>query len=143
MPRLKEQITVSRDQDEAFAYTADFANIEQWDPGVARSSRTSGGPLGVGSSFDLLVKFGSRTLPMTYRITEYEPSSRVVLEGVGDKIQAVDEITFASTDVGTAITYIADLNFGGVMRWVAPLLRPMLDRVGKKAVAGLAAALDS
>ena len=143
MTRLKEHINVFRTPEEAFAYTADFSNIADWDPGVAESSSAEEGPVGEGSTFDLLVTFGSRRVPMQYRITEYEPSRRVVLVGEGDKIRAVDEITFAPTSDGTAITYVADLNFEGLMKWISPLLKPALRKVGRNAVEGLARTLDS
>ena len=35
MIRLHETIEVPRPIGEVFAYTADFGNIAQWDPGVA------------------------------------------------------------------------------------------------------------
>jgi hypothetical protein len=52
--RLIEQRWVERAQDEVFVYTADFSNIEDWDPGVVSSRRLGQGPVGVGSQFELV-----------------------------------------------------------------------------------------
>jgi len=140
--RLIEQRWVERAQDEAFTYTADFSNIEDWDPGVASSRRLGQGPVGVGSQFELEVEFGSGTMPMVYEITEYEPSDRVVLVGRGDKLVAVDEIRFSRHDNMTVIDYTADLTFLNWFRYVTRFMGPTLKKVGTKALNGLAAELD-
>ena len=143
MVRLHEVINVKRPIEWAFAYTADFANSQRWDPGVASSTRVGDGPVAVGSSFELMVAFGGRQTPMTYTVTVYEPSTRVVLEGVGSTLTAVDDIRFATAGDGTEVTYTADLSFKGVLRFAEPFLRPFLNRVGERAVAGLARELDA
>lgn len=137
MPQLAETRRVATPLEEAFNYTADFTNIENWDPGVASSRRVDDGELGVGSEFDVMVKFGPSESPMTYKITHYEPHTRVVLEGVGKTLTAIDDIQFAPVDGGTEVSYTADLQFKGFMRFVAPLLGSTLDKVGKKALDGL------
>lgn len=138
MTQLKETRIVATALQEAFDYTADFTNIENWDPGVANSQRTDSGALRVGSTFDVMVKFGSRQSPMTYTITHLESPHRVVLEGEGSTLRAIDEIEFRSVGSGTEIDYTADLQFKGIMRFVAPFIGGALDKVGKKALDGLA-----
>lgn len=143
MTRLHEQIITQTPIEAAFAYVADFNNIEHWDPGVAESAQIGSDPIGIGTRFNLLAVFGNRRIPMVYTITEFDPPNRVVLVGDGSTLTAVDEITFAAVPQGTAITYTADLAFKGVMRFVAPLLGSVLKGVGRKAVTGMAAALKA
>lgn len=140
--RLHERRWVRRPQREVFAYTADFSNIENWDPGVIRSDKVGDRPIGVGSEFLVEVKFGLATDTMTYVISEYEPDSRVLLTGRSEKLTAVDEIRFASEGDMTMIEYTADLTFTNLMRYFVPLMRSLLKRIGERAVDGLAAALD-
>jgi len=143
MTRLHEQIITKTPIEAAFSYTADFDNIQQWDPGIAASARIGTDPIGIGTQFNLVATFGSREIPMVYTITDFDPPNRVVLVGEGSTLTAVDEITFAEVPQGTAITYTADLTFQGVMRFVAPLLGKVLKGVGRKAVEGLAEALKA
>ena len=143
MIRLHETIEVARAIDDAFAYAGDFSNAEQWDPGVAESSKASHGPIGVGTEFNLRVKFGPRSIPMTYVVRAYDPPKRVVLEGKGDSVHALDDIAFAATRRGTRITYTADISLLGASRIAEPWLKGALDRVGKNAVRGLQAALSA
>lgn len=143
MTRLHEQTTVSTPIEQAFAFTADFANIEQWDPGVAESSQIGAGDIAVGTEFDVLVAFGKRRIPMVYTITEFDAPHRVVLEGVGDNLTAVDEITFEDVDDGTLITYTADLSFSAPVRWFTPFMGRIFEGIGRKAVDGLSAELTA
>ena len=143
MTRLREQIITPTPVEEAFAYTADFNNIQDWDPGIAESAQIGEGPVGKGTRFNLLVKFGNRTTPMIYTITEFDSPHRIVLVGEGSTLTAVDEITFARVPQGTVVTYTADLAFKGIMRFIAPLLGGILKNVGRNAVAGLAEALTA
>jgi len=139
--RLQEQRRVRRPQGDVFEYTADFDNIEDWDPGVVASSRRGEGPIGVGTSFDLDVRFGRSIIPMVYEITEFEPSTRVVLVGKGKTLDAVDEIRFRTEEGETVIDYTADLTFHNWIRYADPLLSPFLKGVGRRAVDGLVSAL--
>ena len=142
MIRLEEAIEVPRPIAEVFHYTSDFGNAAQWDPGVAESRKVSKGPIAVGTEFELRVRFGPRSIPMTYVVREYAPPMRVVLEGRGDSIHALDAIAFASIPGGTRITYTAEISILGAFSVAEPLLNGALDRVGKNAVRGLQIALS-
>jgi hypothetical protein len=109
--------------------------------GRRRIPKVQSGPIAVGTELELRVRFGPRSIPMTYVVREYEPPKRVVLEGKGESIHSLDDIGFASAPGGTRITYTADVSmlgaFGCTERW----LKGPLDRVGRNAVRGLQAAL--
>ncbi len=140
MVKLHETRHVDRPLEEVFDYVADFDNIENWDPGVVSSTR-QGDSVGRGTIFDLEVRFGSGTARMVYEITEFERPSKVVLVGTGDRVVAIDEITFANDQGKTRIDYTADLKFRGVFALVAPLIRGRLEKVGEEALDGLVRAL--
>lgn len=140
--RLAERRLVADARDAAFAYTADFSNIADWDPGVVASERLTPGPVAVGSRFRVEVKFGRGTLPMVYEITELDPGRRVVLRGSGDGLDAVDDIRLIPQEDGMVVDYTADLTFHGLLRLLRPVMRIPLRRVGERAADGLAAALS-
>lgn len=142
MVKLKETRLIQRPVNEVFDYTADFNNIEEWDPGVSSSSQLDDGPVGVGSRFELGVSFGTRRIPMTYEITEYEPNERVVLIGKGEQIEAVDDIRFEDRDGKTEVDYTADLTFHNYVKYFAPFMGPVFKKVGERAVDGLKERLE-
>ena len=86
MTTLRERIETPLPIDETFAYVADFANSQDWDPGVATAERLDTGPVGVGSRYRLGVRMGGRVAPMEYRISVFEPPTRVVLTGEGSGV---------------------------------------------------------
>ena len=57
---------------------------------------------------------------MTYRIVTLEPGQRVVLEGRGSNVSAVDDIRFQRTETGTRIDYTADIELTGLLRLASP-----------------------
>lgn len=140
--RLHETRLIARPVDEVFSFAADFTNIERWDPGVSSSRKVGENPPGVGTCYELMVSFGSSEVPMTYEVTVWEPDRRVVLVGTGKTVEAVDEIRFEQRDDGTFVDYTADLTFTNWLRFVVPLMSPLLKRVGTRALDGLVAALE-
>ena len=144
MPRLHETIDTALPIAEAFDFVADFANASRWDPGVATSERLDPGPVALGARYRLGIRMRGRVTPMEYRITAFEPLSRVVLEGDGSGIGAVDEIRFepAAAGSGTHIDYTADIRLQGWMRIVEPFVGATFDRIAKDALGGMRRALD-
>jgi carbon monoxide dehydrogenase subunit G len=142
MTRLHEIIETPLPVDEAFAFVADFANAQHWDPGVATSERADAGPVGLGARYRLGVRMRGRVAPMEYRITTWEPTSRVVLTGEGSNVSAVDEIRFEPAGSGTRIDYTADIRLGGWMRLAQPFAGGAFKKIAKDALGGMQRALD-
>jgi len=144
--RINERLRADLPVEAAFDFIADFANASAWDPGTVWSRRTApggvpDGPVGLGASFELGVRMGGRIAPVTYRITEYDRPTRVVLVGEGSGVESVDDIRFERTGDGTAIDYAADITLHGALRLLQPFLGGTFRRIGRDAAAGMADAL--
>jgi NAD(P)-dependent dehydrogenase (short-subunit alcohol dehydrogenase family)/carbon monoxide dehydrogenase subunit G len=137
MTRLHERIETSLPIEAAFDYVADFANAQEWDPGVASARRVDDGPVAVGSRYDLGVRIGGRVAPMAYRITELDRPRRVVLVGVGSNVDAVDDIRFERSGDGTVIDYTADIRLGGLLRVAQPFLGGSFAKIARDAASGM------
>jgi carbon monoxide dehydrogenase subunit G len=142
MAILREQINTALPLDRAFAFVADFATAEQWDPGVATSVRSDTGPVGVGARYRLEVRMRGKVSPMEYVITTFEPSRRVVLTGTGSGVEAVDDIRFAATETGTRIDYVADIRLTGLMRLAGPFAGGAFEKIARDARDGMQRTLD-
>jgi hypothetical protein len=143
MAKYVTTIESSRPASEAFAYLADFANAKVWDPSVSESRRVGEEPLGVGSAFDLVARFAGRDVPLRYSIVSYEAPRRVVLEAQRPGFVSRDTITVEPAVGGSTVHYDAVLAFSGIGRLFDPLMQRIFDRVGARATAGMAAALNS
>ena len=142
MAVLHEVVETPLALEEAFAFIADFANSERWDPGTASSVALDAHPPAVGSRYRLGVRMGNRVAPMEYRIVELEPDSRVVLRGSGSGVEATDDIRFERTDQGTRIDYRADIHLTGWLRLVAPLAGRAFAKIARDAREGMEGTLD-
>ena len=137
MARIQETVETDLPLDQVFNYVADLGNIEQWDPGVARSVKRSNGPLQVGSIYDLDVAYGGRTIPMAYTVTAYKPKEQIAFVGEGSSVHAVDTIDFTETDTGTRVVYTADISLKGLLRLAEPFLGKRFEAIGTDAANGL------
>lgn len=140
--RLHEKRHIDLPIEEVFNYVSDFANTEHWDPGVKSARQIGDDQVGVGTKYDVVASFGSSEIPMIYEITHFEPNRRVVLVGSSETVDALDEIRFEPSGGGTLVDYTADLTFNNWIRYVAPAMSPVMNRVGKKALDGLVDTLD-
>jgi carbon monoxide dehydrogenase subunit G len=137
MTRLHERIETTLPIEAAFDYVADFANAQEWDPGVASAHRIDDGPVAVGARYDLGVRMGGRVAPMEYRIAELDRPRRVVLVGTGSNVDAVDDIRFERSGDRTRIDYTADIRLGGLLRVAQPFLGGSFAKVARDAAGGL------
>jgi carbon monoxide dehydrogenase subunit G len=143
MISVERTISVPVPRDEAFRRVADFGRAHEWDPGLASSSQETPGDPGLGTSFAIVAEFRGKATPMTYVITEWDPTSRLVITGTGEKAKALDTITFAdAADGGTTITYAAELGLAGALKFAEPFLNKTFAAMADKAVEGLAAWLS-
>lgn len=141
---LEERIIVKRSLADCFAYLRDFSTIEQWDPSVVSANKLSPGPVGLGCKYQLELKlFGSQHVTMHYTQLALKEQELLVLQGHGVNFSALDTMSFAALDANTTeINYSAKLEFTGISQGILFLLKPMLNRVGKNAAAGLKQALE-
>ena len=139
---LEKTIETVRPVKQVFRYVSDFANIEQWDPGVASSRRTSPGGVKENATFELVLSYGFGKIPMTYHLTTFVPNELVVLTGAGKSFTATDTIRFAPAGQGTRIDYraVIDLDQSGPVK--EKIINLLFSRLGQKAVDGLSAALN-
>jgi len=143
MTRLRETIETTLPIDETFAFVADFANNQVWDPNTETSERIDAGPLGVGARYKLAVRMRGKLAPMEYRVTTWEPGRRVVLAGEGSGVSAVDDISFETTATGTRVNYDADIRLKGWMRLAEPFAGGAFAKIAKGAADGMHAALEA
>jgi hypothetical protein len=142
MARYVTKIESALSQAEAFAYMADFANARLWDPSVSEARRVGEAPIGLGSAFDLVARFGGRDVPLRYEIVEYDAPRRVVLEARRPRFVSRDTITVEPGASGSIVHYDAALAFGGIGRLLDPVMQRIFDRVGGRAALGMQTALN-
>ena len=137
MPVITETVETDLHVEAAFDYVANFENIVGWDPGVTAARKMSDGPPTVGTEYVLDLSYGGSPFSMVYRITEWDPPRRVVLEGDGARSFAIDRISFLPTAKGTSVEYQADIRMKGIYRAAEPFLGKLFRKIGDGAAEGL------
>jgi Polyketide cyclase / dehydrase and lipid transport len=148
MARYRGTVVSTRSAEETFDYMANFANAADWDPGTVTAERLDTGAVGLGSSFRLQVRVGSRTTRLDYRITAFDRPHRVVLLGESPTLRSEDTMTVVPAAAaageaagGSTLTYEAVLTLKGLLAPANPLLGLVFRRVGNRGVDGLRGAL--
>ncbi len=136
---LDETIQVERPLNEVFAYVSEFSRIEEWDPAVRRGTKLTEGAPGVGSEYRIDMRAGFSLL---YRVVEFEENARMLMTVESRFFTAAEEILFEATDDGTRVRYIAKFDFPAPLAAFNRLYPGAMDRIGKRAMAGLKKALE-
>src|SRR6476619_527847 len=137
---LRRTVLTQASPDQVFDYLSDFTTTTEWDTGTVVTERTSG-DVGVGTTYRNVSKFLGRESELTYTVVEWTSPTTFALRGENATVVAHDRVEIHPEGAGTRVTYTADFTFKGVARFVAPLLRPALNRLGDHAAEGLAEAL--
>ncbi len=144
MAHYRGTVVSERSAAETFDSLAEYSNAGEWDPGVAGAERTDDGPVGVGSTFRLGVRIGSRVTPLDYRVVAYERPRRVVLLGESGAIRSEDTITVVPRPGGGSfLPYHAELRLIGALALVNPLLPLRFRKIGDRGLDGLRGVLSA
>jgi uncharacterized protein YndB with AHSA1/START domain len=139
--KLQRTVVVDKPLEKVFAYLSDFTTTTEWDPGTVTTVLDRGDG-GIGTTYLNTSAFLGRTTQLTYVVRELVPGERIRLQGENQTVIATDTMSFRSVKAGTEVTYAAEFTFKGPARFIAPLLRPALERLGNQAETGLREALS-
>jgi len=126
--------------EKVFPYLVDFRNVTDWDRGTDSCERVSGDG-GPGTVYRNTSTFVGNTVELEYTVDAVE-QPRFVIVGRNETTTSRDTITVSPRDGGSVVVYRADFVFTGLARFAAPLIVPLLDRLGDRTAARLATALD-
>jgi carbon monoxide dehydrogenase subunit G len=143
MAHYSTTITSPLTPEAAFAYMADLRNFADWDPGVRRVTQISGQGGGNRATFDVVVAGAAgRDMTLRYVTTRYEPPTTIQAEARSRMFTSIDRIDVVPDGRGCRVTYDADLRLNGPLALLDPALKLAFKRIGDRAAAGLATALD-
>ena len=141
MITMERSLTTGAVSSAVFAYLADFTTTTQWDPGTIETTRISGGG-GIGTQYRNVSRFAGRESELIYRVEDVTAGRMISLRGENSAVVAHDRITVIPTHGATRVTYRAQFEFRGALRWCTFLLRPAVRRLVDRAADGLQQALD-
>lgn len=74
-------LTSAGRREEVLETVADYARAAEWTPAVRTASKTSSGPLAVGTKYEQQVDIAGGASTFVWKVSSFEPPDSVVLKG--------------------------------------------------------------
>jgi uncharacterized protein YndB with AHSA1/START domain len=124
MAHASATVVVNKPIAEVFAYLADGNNEPAWRPGVTDVSHVPDTGTGFGATFKQSMKGpGGRAIPGDYRITRYEPPTRLDFDVIAGPARPTGRFDLQETGPdSTEVTFTLDLTPRGLMVLLTPVI---------------------
>ena len=120
--REELSVVIDRPMEEVFAFATEPENEPLWQSTSLETEQTSGGPVGVGTTFRNTSKFLGRRIDSTYEVTENEPPRRQCVRATSGPIPGSGCYLFEPAEGGTRFTQRFEAEIGGFFRLAEPLV---------------------
>ena len=143
MIRVEKSGIIERPVKEVFAYIGDQTNAPAWQSGVVEVTRTTEGPIGVGTKHTLVRMFLHRRLEAANEYVDYEPNRRIAFKITSGPMRAEASYVFEAVAEGTMVTSRIEMDASGFMSLAEPLIAAGLKREMKAAFRALKDLLEN
>lgn len=121
-----------------------FTNHPRWDPDIVELTKTSPGPVGVGTTGREVREVGGRRFVSTFRVTGFEPDHGFAHRGVeGGAVENVDYAISPRSGGSTVALTVEIVARALPVRLLAPLIRRQIERNFNANVARFEQALNA
>jgi uncharacterized protein YndB with AHSA1/START domain len=124
---------IRRPIEEVFAYVANPEYFPNWDPGVLEAKQTSAGPLGKGSTIQIVVKLLGRRMEMGQEVVAFEPNQQIGYKVTSGPFPVKYQYSFAPVEGGTKISGSAEIGSEKAISFFK-LAEPIMLRAAKRNV---------
>ena len=121
--RFDATVVIDRPIEEVFAFLADGTNDRKFSPRVLEIAKTTDGSPGVGTVYASTVKDAGVKTKREFKITEFEPPTRIRWTEVSKNLVSVPEggYDLAPEGTGTRLTIHNNFEGHGLGKLIAPL----------------------
>lgn len=115
MPHARHEVTIRRPAHEVFAFIADGLNGPKWRSGIIDIALAAGS--GAGAVYKQGVKGpGGRRVDADYRVTAYEPDTRLAFEAIAGPVRPTGEYVIEEAAGGTRLAFALQAELGGIKK---------------------------
>lgn len=143
MAEVDGDILIERPVEEVFDFVANQENEPRYNPEMRVATKTTEGPIGVGTSFHAELTGRGRLVPMTIRVTGFERPHRIREQVEMQAMDLTGGLDFEPTHGGTRMRWHWDLRPEGFLRFMGPLVAIMGRRQERRIWTGLKRLLES
>ena len=121
MATFQNTLMIQRPIDDVFAFLADFENIPTWNYAIVQTTKTSPGPVEVGTTYRQIRSIPTRS-EEGFEVTAFEPTTRLEVHGDIGPFTATISYLLAPVGDGTRLVNVVDLEpASAASRLLAPL----------------------
>lgn len=128
MLRVATSILIDRPVDDVFAFVTDVDNVRRWDPKVISAEITSEETMKEGAVVRESRRVWWGTIEATYRVIEYEPTSKFCLEGEAGGVRATSCLQLSGTGSATEMTFVGEYQGGPLFQLFRHVSQPFVQR---------------
>ncbi|MFI6354622.1 SRPBCC family protein [Streptomyces sp. NPDC050743] len=130
MSAFHEEFDVDRRPGEVWAYLSDPSHLPEWQKSAVSVEQLDDSPFGLGSRLRITRHVGRRDVPLTMRVTEFEPPRSWSMQGIDGPVRGrVHGEVVPLPDGRTRVTMDLDFEGHGIGRVLIPLVvRPQVRR---------------
>ena len=112
--------------DRAFTFITDMNNLTQWETNMSDVEILTPGELGVGSKFSGKAKVMGMRMKWIAEITGWESNKRYA-EKISSGSSVINvQLLFEPTDTGTKLSMVREMEMGGFMKLLSPIMTNMI-----------------
>jgi hypothetical protein len=111
---------------DVFAFVTDTRNDPSWHTDVIQAAKTSEAPIGVGTTFSVVIKFMGRREEGLWKIVELEPDRREVIRVTDKLLSPTLTYRFEETDGGTRFSRRIEVEPTGLFKLMRGMMRSMM-----------------
>ena len=100
---FENAVTIRRPAEDVFAFLADFENVPRWNHAIESTTKTSPGPVGVGSTYRQ-VRSEPKRSEEGFEVTAFEPTRRLAIDGEIGPFHARVEYLLEPIEEATRLT---------------------------------------
>jgi len=134
--QFENTVTIRRPAEDVFVFLADFENVPSWNHAIQSTTKTSPGPVGVGSTYRQIRSEPNKS-EEGFEVTVFEPTSRLTIDGEIGPFHARVDYRLEPIEGATRLINGVELEPSSA---VSKLLAPF---AGSRVKAGVAENLDT
>lgn len=143
MITTRASTTIARPLAQVFSFVAASPSDPSWDSDILEVEPRTAGPTAQGSEFDIRIKPFMGQSRGTLRVTRFEPDRHLELRGHVGPMEPTIRYLFAASGSGTDLRREIDMQPSGFLRFLQPMMRPMIAKRNAEILEALKRRIES
>jgi uncharacterized protein YndB with AHSA1/START domain len=127
MIKIETSTIINRPVEDVFAVLSNVENNPKWSSVFLEAKKTSEGPIGVGTTWQVVAKAFGQRIETEVEVTQYEPNQQWAQKQSGP-VPAKVRQTYEPVAGGTRVNVAFEAEPGGFFKLAEPLLKTMMKR---------------